>query len=173
MNIKKLACACLCLALMSAGALAKENAVETTDFQGVTIAGEEINLSDYRGKVVIVDFWASWCGPCKKEFPFLVQLYKKVNKGERQYLEILAINLDGQPEMMKKFLTDLDDEVPFPILTDPEGKLPKKYKVEAMPTTLFIDREGKIRFRHQGFEKDHMQTYISELMALLKEDVQK
>ena len=74
---------------------------------------------------------------------------------------------------MKKFLTDLDDEVPFPILTDPEGKLPKKYKVEAMPTTLFIDREGKIRFRHKGFEKDHMQTYISELMALLKEDVQK
>ncbi len=148
-------------------ALAGEKTSKAIDFKGTTLNGKEIKLSDFIGKVVILDFWASWCGPCRKEFPFLIDLYRKNMEND---VVVVAVNLDENPADMKKFLSRLKTKVPFPIIADKSGKLPVIYKVDAMPTTLFIDKKGFIRFRHTGFKDAHKQKYKNELSVLVGED---
>lgn len=155
--------------LLCSQSFSKDSASPAADFGGVTSTGEKIKLSDFRGKVVILDFWASWCGPCRQEFPFLIKLYNEVNKGEKQNLEIIAINLDEHSDNMQKFLAKLETDVPFPILPDPKGELPKIFKVEGMPTTIFVDKQGKMRFSHVGFTEKARTDYVKQLNLLLHE----
>ncbi len=156
--------------LLCSQSFAKDRATPAADFSGVTSTGEKIKLSAFRGKVVVLDFWASWCGPCRKEFPFLIKLYKEINKGEAQNLEIIAINLDEHSDNMQKFLANLKTDVPFPIVPDPKGDLPKTFKVEGMPTTVFIDKQGNVRFRHVGFTEKDRSKYVKQLNTLLHEN---
>ncbi|MBT3601918.1 MAG: TlpA family protein disulfide reductase [Candidatus Latescibacteria bacterium] len=137
------------------------------NFECVTADGQTVQLSDYRGKVVILDFWASWCGPCREEMPFLVELYQL--KGERDF-EILGVNIDNKKKNMETFLSQLDDRPSFPILLDKEKKIAALYEIETMPTTIFIDRQGVIRFWHHGFTKSHKEKYRAELQLLLERD---
>ncbi|MFQ5605516.1 MAG: TlpA disulfide reductase family protein [bacterium] len=156
------------LLFVSVGALvqARENLTRAKDFKGLTVTGDKINLSDYKGQVVILDFWASWCKPCQKEFPFLIELY---NTYYKKGLTVITVNLDENPVNMKKFLSKLKAKVLFPLIVDKEGKIPAMYKVEAMPTTLFIDKRGMIRSRHTGFKDSHKPIYHKELQLLLAE----
>jgi thiol-disulfide isomerase/thioredoxin len=99
------------------------------------------------GKVVLLDFWASWCGPCKASFPVLDGLQKKY--GARGF-SVLAINVEETPAKMERFLAE--HPISFPVLQDSKQKLVAAASVEAMPSSFLIDRSGVIRFAHVGFK---------------------
>lgn len=153
-----------CVSVLGLGSAGKYPAA--LDFQVKTITGDQLKLSQLRGQVVLIDFWASWCKPCQKEFPFLVELHQRYAK---KGFTVVAINLDEHPASMKKFLEKLETKVPFPVVADPKGKLPELYHVEGMPTTVFIDRNGFVRYRQVGFEDKHKKKYESIVVALLGE----
>ncbi len=136
------------------------------NFSGQTASGDTVQLADYKGRVVVLDFWASWCKPCQKEFPFLIDLYEAYHEAG---LVVIGINLDENPANMRTFLAKLKRKTPFPVIVDPKGKLPQIYNVEGMPTTVFIDRNGFIRYRQTGFETAHKARYVSVVKSLLGE----
>ena len=136
------------------------------NFSGYTASDTSIQLSDYIGKVVLIDFWASWCGPCRKEMPFLVELHEQFRKFG---FEIIAINIDDEIKNMQGFISKLEKKPAFPILIDHKKKNPELYEIKAMPTTIFVDKKGKIRFWHNGFKESHQEKYIRELKTLLNE----
>ena len=137
------------------------------DFVGMTMTGDTITLSNLQGRVVILDFWASWCGPCLLEMPFLIELYLEINDPD---LEILAINLDEESEYMIEFLAGLVDQPPFPVILDPDGDIAIHYDLQGMPTTVFIDRHGRTKYVHTGFKLKDRQKYRDKVSALLESD---
>jgi len=139
----------------------------TPDFKGKTTHNGEIKLSDFLGKVVLIDFWASWCPPCREEMPELVKFY---NSHKDQKFELIAVNIDNDSENMHHFLDKLFPKPGFPIVVDDEQQIPSLFNIEAMPTTIFIDKNGKIRFRHDGFKKSYVNDFNEELAQLLKEN---
>ena len=155
----------LCLGLATQ-ALAQAPNAPAPDFTGQTPSGQTLQLSDFQGKVVLLDFWASWCGPCRKEMPFLIELYEE-HKDEG--FEIIAVNIDTDIANMNGFLETLDTEVPFIMLTDPDGTIPPLYDLAAMPTSVFIDTNGILRFKHDGFRNKDKAKYRAELRMLLDE----
>lgn len=134
------------------------------DFRARTTDGEELSLAQFRGKVVLLDFWASWCKPCQQEFPFLVDLYR--DNMERDFV-VLAINLDEDATKMRKFLKGIHLPVKFPIITDPKGKIPALYKISHMPTTILIDQKGEIEYEQGGFQNSDEEKLMQVLSALL------
>ena len=123
------------------------------------------NLSTYKGKVVYLDFWASWCGPCKLSFPFMENLeYTFPGKD----LVIIAVNLDHSRARADAFLKDVGN-ANFPIIYDKKGKLATRFHVSAMPTSVLIGRDGKIRYVHKGFFKEKEDQYVSDLSKLINE----
>jgi peroxiredoxin len=139
---------------------------EPPAFTGKTANGETINLSDYKGKVLVVDFWASWCRPCKEGYPFLVELY---NDYSEKGFTVLGINLDENVDNMKKFINKLGKEVKFSNITDSDSKIGNLYKVEAIPTTLIIDKKGILRYKTVGYSEDEKSKFKSEIENLLSE----
>jgi cytochrome c biogenesis protein CcmG, thiol:disulfide interchange protein DsbE len=127
--------------------------------------GESVRLSDLKGKVVLVDFWASWCTPCQASFPVLDALYKQ-RHGEG--LEVLAINVDEQRKQADAFLSKRPHEMP--VFFDPQGRAPQAFKVEGMPSSYLVDRRGRIRFRHVGYTSALGITYAREVDQLLAEE---
>jgi cytochrome c biogenesis protein CcmG/thiol:disulfide interchange protein DsbE len=124
----------------------------------------DLDLSAYRGKVVYVDFWASWCGPCKQSFPWM-QTMKDTY--DRQGLTVIAINLDMDRADADKFL-DLFRPT-FEVRFDPKGKLAEFYMVQAMPSSVLIDRHGVARFIHAGFRPIDRAAYEAQMKELLAE----
>jgi len=120
-------------------------------------------LPDYKGKVIVVDFWASWCLPCAKSFPVLDELQKKY--GDR--VVIIAVNVDEKASNMDKFLKQ--HTVTFSVVRDGGQKLVAVVSPETMPTSFILDSEGKVRFLHNGFHGESTRKeYISEIESLLK-----
>lgn len=122
----------------------------------------EFNLQQYQGKVVYLDFWASWCKPCQKSFPWMNQLQKKYPADKFQ---VVTINLDQKTEDMQRFL----DQVPaeFTIYQDPAGTLAEQFQLPAMPTSYLIDKNGKAVSKHIGFYSDKTIAMEAEIEALL------
>jgi cytochrome c biogenesis protein CcmG, thiol:disulfide interchange protein DsbE len=135
-------------------------------FEGRTADGKPVRLEDCAGKVVLLDFWASWCGPCKQEMPFLTEL-DSTYRGRG--LSILAVNIDKNPKNTGTFLAGLRSKPAFPVLMDGASTIPPLYKLEGMPTTVLIDRKGLIRFRHTGFKPDKRESFRAEIEGLLNE----
>jgi len=129
------------------------------------LAGDRnpVRLADYRGKVVYLDFWASWCGPCRKSFPWMNAMHQRYKD---QGLVVLAVNLDKDRELSDRFLAATPAK--FTIAYDPEGKTATAYRVKGMPSSYLIDREGRIHGLHIGFREsdaDALETEISQLLA--------
>jgi thiol-disulfide isomerase/thioredoxin len=125
---------------------------------------EKLHLSDLKGKVVFIDFWASWCGPCRKSFPWL-------NKINKQYpsedFMVVSINLDAERHLAEKFLKQFPAE--FSITYDPMGDLAREYEVRGMPSSYIIDHQGNIAVIHMGFRQNKIADYEKEIERLVKQ----
>ncbi len=156
----------LSLSLMFGAALAhgKEMNESAPDFTLKSRSGENLRLEDFRGQVVMLNFWASWCGPCRQEMPLMDDLYQ-------QYKDlgftVLAVNVDENRDEAHRFL----DKVPvtYPILYDPESQVSEQYRVQAMPTTVMIDRNGDARFVHYGYKPGYEDDYEKQIRQLVRE----
>jgi len=122
-----------------------------------------IQLKSYRGKVVYVDFWASWCGPCRLSLPVLNTLRKKYRK---QGFEVIAINLDEEKPEAMAFLKEFP--VAYPTARDITGTTPDQYGLQGMPTAYLIDRKGKVSLIHEGFKKTDSRELSAHIASLLK-----
>lgn len=131
---------------------------------GVFAATDALDLSAYKGKVVYVDFWASWCGPCRQSFPWMNELHEQ--KAE-QGLVVIGVNVDQERALADAFINELNPA--FPIVFDASGTLATAYQVTAMPSAFIIGRDGKVRFKHLGFHKEKRSQYEQEIQQLLNE----
>lgn len=129
-----------------------------------TQAASPLDLTSLRGRVIYLDFWASWCGPCKQSFPWMQSMKETY---ERQGLTVIAINLDRDRADANKFLEQLKPT--FDVRFDPSGELAESYNVEGMPSSVLIDRHGVRRFTHVGFRPIDGTVYEAQLRELLAE----
>lgn len=134
------------------------------DFTLKNNAGENVRLEEQRGKVVMLNFWASWCGPCRKEMPLLDDMYERYNKAG---FELYGINVEQNTGDAKKLLEELGTS--FPILWDTDSKVSKLYEVNAMPTTIMIDKGGKIRYVNRGYKAGDEEKYREQVRELIRE----
>ncbi|MBR7799307.1 TlpA family protein disulfide reductase [Undibacterium fentianense] len=159
-DIQRTAIASLLL-LSFAKAYAIEKGQIAPDFS-LPSQSKQIKLSDYRGKVVYLDFWASWCAPCKKSFPWMNALEaKNAAKG----LRVIAINVDAKTEDSQIFLNKVPAQ--FAIAFDNKGLTATQYQVAAMPSSVLIDKDGKIIAIHKGFNEESAKTIEAEIDAAL------
>ena len=126
--------------------------------------GETVDLQQFQGEVVYVDFWASWCPPCLRSFPFMNQISQQHTE---QGLKIIAINLDEDPDDAVAFLNRSPAQ--FEVVVDPEQQCAKAFDVKAMPSSYIIDRAGNIRHVHLGFKSDETEQLQAKIEQLLQE----
>ncbi|TFG41357.1 MAG: TlpA family protein disulfide reductase [Chromatiales bacterium] len=134
------------------------------DFALKSSTGENLRLSEYRGDVVMLNFWATWCGPCRQEMPLLDELYKRY---ERVGFNLLGVNIDDDSRRAMQMIEELG--VNFPVLFDARKEVSKLYEVEAMPVTVLIDREGNVRYVHHGYKPGYEDKYLDQMRSLLRE----
>jgi cytochrome c biogenesis protein CcmG/thiol:disulfide interchange protein DsbE len=127
-------------------------------------AASSLDLTGFRGRVVYLDFWASWCGPCRQSFPWM-EIMKSIYGV--QGLEIVAVNLDKSRADADRFLKQFHPT--FDVRFDPGAELPEIYKVQGMPSSVLIDRHGVTRFMHVGFRPVDGAIYEAQLRELLAE----
>jgi len=129
-----------------------------------SIDGKNVKLSELRGEVVMVNFWASWCGPCRQEMPILDAMYEEY---QDLGFTILGVNVEEDPNAAKKLLKSIP--VTFPILLDGENSVSKDYDVVAMPSTFMVDRDGNLRYKHLGYLPGYENEYERQVRELLAE----
>ena len=132
------------------------------DFTQPDTSGKSVSLSSFRGKYVLVDFWASWCEPCRQSFPWMQRMQDKYGKDG---LVIIAINVDRDPAKAANFLKNYQPN--FHIRYDAAGVVASQFKVQGMPSTYIIGRNGQPVAKHQGFFQAKLADYEAELVRLL------
>jgi thiol-disulfide isomerase/thioredoxin len=123
-----------------------------------------LDLSAYRGKVVLVDFWASWCAPCRMSFPYMERMQRTY---AREGLVVVAVNVDHSRERADQFLSQLDHD--FRIVYDPKAEVVSRFKINEMPTSILFDKNGKPRFTHYGFFPEKSAVYEAHIATLIAE----
>ena len=134
------------------------------DFALKSASGENLRLSEYRGDVVMVNFWATWCGPCRQEMPLLDDLYSRY---QRVGFNLLGVNIDDVSRRAMQMIEELG--VNFPVLFDERKEVSQLYDVEAMPVTVLVDRSGTVRHVHHGYKPGYEEKYLTEIRSLLRE----
>jgi thiol-disulfide isomerase/thioredoxin len=128
------------------------------DFKLETLSGESIQLSELRGKPVVINFWATWCGPCIEEMPTIEKYYHQYKNDFR----ILAVNDDEPAADVEKFVRDMG--LTFDILLDPGAKVQSLYRLRGYPTSFIVDAEGIVRVQHIGpMSEKQLEGYLSEV----------
>lgn len=154
----------LAVALMMNAFASAAAPVPAPDFTLKSATGENVRLAELRGQVVMLNFWASWCGPCRQEMPLLDGMSKKYSK---MGFVLYGVNVEEDNTDAKKMLKDLG--VTFPILFDTESKLSSLYNIDAMPTSVFIDKKGQLRFIAKGYKPGDEEKYRAHIMELIRE----
>ena len=126
--------------------------------------GDNVSLASLKGKVVMLNFWASWCGPCRQEMPLLEQMHKRYSAIG---FTLVGVNVDANSKDAEEWLSKTP--VSFPVLFDRDSKVSAMYDVKAMPSTVFIDRQGNVRALHRGYKAGDEGEYLNQIRALLKE----
>ena len=138
------------------------NAIANEQVQVNSIQALELTLAKHKGDVIYVDFWASWCVPCRKSFPWMNAIQKKY---QSQGFTVISVNLDANDDLAQKFLKKTPAS--FAVIYDPKGKIAKHFAIQGMPSSMLINREGKITKRHTGFFTKKIPQYQSEIEQLL------
>jgi peroxiredoxin len=155
----------LCLALpLASTAAAIAPGAAAPEFQLPAAAGSAVGLADLKGQVVLLNFWASWCGPCRQEMPLLDQLYRKYRAAG---FTLLGVNVEPKSDDAASFLKSTP--VSFPILFDRDSKVSKLYEVSGMPSTVILDRKGNVRYVHHGYKPGDEGEYLDQIRALMRE----
>ncbi len=162
----KNAIAALCLSVLAATSLASSGleGQAAPDFALKSSTGENLRLSEYRGDVVMINFWATWCGPCRQEMPLLDELYQRYS---RVGFNLLGVNIDDDSRRAMQMIEELG--VNFPVLFDASKRVSELYDVDAMPVTVLVDREGTVRYVHQGYKPGYEDKYLTQIRTLLRE----
>jgi len=128
--------------------------------------GKSIDLTQFKGQVVMINFWATWCGPCRQEMPLLEDIYKKYKP---MGFTMLAVNVEPDTKEADAWLAKLSKPVTFPVAYDVDSKVSKLYKVETMPSTVIVDRKGNVRALHRGYKAGDENFYLTQIRTMLKE----
>ena len=121
-----------------------------------------ISLNELKGQVVYVDFWASWCVPCRKSFPWMNQMQTRYGP---LGFKIIAVNVDSEPELARQFLAEYPAK--FTIAFDPDGKAATAFKVKGMPNSFLIGRDGRLHSSHVGFREKEITTMEADIKNLV------
>lgn len=135
------------------------------DFTLKSNQGNNVRLDDLKGEVVMINFWATWCGPCLQEMPLLDELYQKY---ESAGFTLLGVNVEdaGDKTKVDQMMQELG--VSFPVLYDVDSIASELYSVDAMPSTVFVDREGNFRYLHRGYKPGDEEGYKKVVQALIR-----
>ncbi|MCU0939192.1 MAG: TlpA family protein disulfide reductase [Burkholderiaceae bacterium] len=158
------AAALLAGATLATGQAATTPSTGAPDFTLPSLGGPNLRLQEQRGRVVMVNFWATWCGPCRVEMPHLARLYEKYRGSG---FVVLAVNIDEDPRKAADLATKLG--LRFPVLLDTEKKVSRMYDLSTMPSTVLIDRDGRVRHVHRGYRDGYEDTYEKQIRELLRE----
>jgi peroxiredoxin len=156
-------CALAAIVLASA-AFAADSGGPAPAFNLTSVSGQASGLSQYKGQVVMVNFWATWCGPCQQEMPLLDQMYKKYKPAG---FTLIGVNVDKEAPAVKELLAR--KPVSFPVLLDPANQVSKAYHVDEMPSSVIIDRKGAIRYVHRGYKPGDENDYQDRIRQLIRE----
>lgn len=150
--------------LLVAVATAADSSGPAPAFTLTDLSGQQEALSKYKGQVVMVNFWATWCGPCQQEMPLLDQMYKKYKPAG---FTLIGVNVDKEAPPVKALLER--KPVSFPVLLDPANSVSKAYNVNEMPSTVIVDRKGQIRYIHRGYRPGDENEYQDRIRQLIRE----
>ena len=160
-TLKIILAAVLCASFAPAGLATSGLAGKSApDFALKSAEGSNLRLSEYRGEVVLINFWATWCGPCRQEMPLLNDLYQRY---ERVGFKLLGVNIDDDSRRAQAMAKELG--VSFPVLFDENKEVSRLYQVEAMPVTVLVDREGTVRHVHLGYKPGYEDTSQTQVRA--------
>jgi peroxiredoxin len=162
-TVRLLAMAALAVAGVAAGAAVTPSA-GAPDFTLPSLDGPNLRLQEQRGRVVMINFWATWCGPCRVEMPHLARLYEKYRGSG---FTVLAVNIDEDPHKAASLAKQLG--MRFPVLLDSEKKVSRLYDLSTMPSTVLVDRDGRVRYVHRGYRDGYEDTYDKQIRELLRE----
>jgi thiol-disulfide isomerase/thioredoxin len=160
--LKGLALAALC----ASAALAASSSGPAPGFKLNARGGKTVDLAQFKGQVVMINFWATWCGPCRQEMPLLEDIYKKYKP---MGFTMLAVNVEPDSKAAEAWLSKLSKPVTFPVAFDTDSKVSKTYKVAGMPSTVFVDRKGNVRVMHKGYKPGDENFYLTQIRTMLKE----
>ena len=127
-----------------------------------SVDGKTVSLAQFKGDVVMINFWASWCGPCRQEMPLLDDIYKQYKD---MGFVLLGVNVEPDASGANGWLKKTP--VSYPILTDPKSSVSQLYQVQAMPTTVIIDRQGVVRYVHNGYLPGDENQYMNSIRSLI------
>jgi thiol-disulfide isomerase/thioredoxin len=134
------------------------------DFVLDSNTGKPVKLSGYKGQVVMINFWATWCGPCREEMPLLESIYKQYRK---QDFTLLSVNVEPDPKGATDWLKKTP--VSFPVLYDVKSDVSNLYKVAVMPSSYFVDKKGNLRVVHRGYKAGDENEYMNSIRMLMRE----
>ena|SRR5271165_6057406 len=160
-TLSRLAMAAIVLTSVS---LAADAGGPAPAFTLAAFTGGQVSLSQFKGQVVMVNFWATWCGPCQQEMPLLEQMYKKYKPAG---FTLIGVNVDKEAPPVKDLLAR--KPVSFPVLLDPANQVSKAFHVDEMPSSVIIDRKGDIRYIHRGYKPGDENDYQDRIRQLIRE----
>lgn len=152
--------------LMGTSAFAKTETLKgpAPDFTLPLAGKKKLKLSQLQGNVVMINFWASWCGPCREEMPLIEDLFQKYKK---LGFIVYGVNVDAKPQDAQELLKA--SGVTFPVGYDTKNKVSQLYSIDSMPSTVMVDRKGNMRFLHRGYKPGYEKDYESQIRQLIRE----